>query len=406
MASLFKRAALAFGRFTGRRTRPETDAAIEQMTLIEPVVATEQASPGVEPIDELIEKSGQVPAIEEGTGTPWEDVLAVAVEPTPETAADTTLPAPTDEGLAVTASLYEAPADAAEVATEPAPIIAATEEPTEIAAEIPTETPAETPVTPVFAEAIITPEPEAASTPAEAPIETPVVAAAVEAPAEPVKAPIEMKPEPAPAPAAPLTTLSELYDLISSEATKRADGTLAVYERLLAATREELEASHRNNRVAWSVGGVMTAVAVFGAIWSSGEFAATHTELGSLRHQVGVAQQASAERDQLRTELLRVKETHARVEIDALKSRLDQALAASAERDRLSAELAHVRKDRDDVESELRLARAAATTQPVSDARKFLEKTTAHTTVAATAGDKAAGAERPDVWSSLLNGRD
>jgi len=45
MASLFKRAALAFGRFTGRRTRPETDLA--QMPLIEPVAADE-SSPSVD----------------------------------------------------------------------------------------------------------------------------------------------------------------------------------------------------------------------------------------------------------------------------------------------------------------------------------------------------------------------
>jgi hypothetical protein len=187
---------------------------------------------------------------------------------------------------------------------------------------------------------------------------------------------------------------------------RRTDGTVAVYERLLTATREELEATRRNNRIAWSVGGVVSAVAIMGAVWSSGEFASTHTEIGALKQQVGFGQQASAERDQLRAEVGRVKESYAKVEIDALKSRLDQALAVSADRDRLRTELDRAEKDRQEIESELRLARATATTQPVSDARQFLEKTTARTTVAATAGDKAAGAERPDVWSVLLNGRD
>jgi hypothetical protein len=217
------------------------------------------------------------------------------------------------------------------------------------------------------------------------------------------KPPLEMKPDPAPRQD---VTLNELFDLISTEADKRTNHTVSVYERLLAATRDELEATRRNNRVAWSVGGVMSAVAAFGAIWSSGAVAATHTEISALKQQVGLGHQVSIERDQLRNDLVRAQQTSAKVEIDALRARLDQALAVSADRDRLRGELDVVRKARQEVESELRVARAAAATQPVSDARRFLEKTTAHTTVTATAGDKAAGAERPDVWSSLLNGRD
>ena len=189
------------------------------------------------------------------------------------------------------------------------------------------------------------------------------------------------------------------------EVDKRTENTSGVYERLLATTREELEASRRQNRLAWSVGGVMTAVAAFGAIWSTGEVASTHSELGALKAQVSLGQQVSAERDQLRSELFKVKETYAKVEIDQLKTRLDQALAVSSERDRLHVELDRVKKDRNDLDAELRIARAAASTQPVSDARSFLEKTTAHTTVASSVSDKAAGAERPDVWSVLLNGR-
>ena len=406
MASLFKR---MFGRITGRRNPAEID-----MTLIEPVVAIEPATPAAEPIDELIEKSGEIPALDDST-TPWEEVLATA-----EVNATPTL---TDEGVAVTASLYTAPADESSFTTtsddaaqtlsssevEATTALATIEAPIavettlinfteiQIDAEAPAAPASETPIAdeaPVFSTVEV---------PADVP--APAAIAATPAPVEAAKAPVEMKPEPAASPA-PLTTLAELYDLISCEVNRRTDGTVAVYERLLAATREDLETSRRNNRVAWSVGGVMSAVAVFGAVWSSGEFAATHTELGTLKQQATAGRLASAERDQLRVELSRVREASARVELDALKGRLNEALAVSAERDRLQGELERVRRDRLEVESELRLARATATTQPVSDARTFLERTTARTTVAAAAGDKAAGAERPDVWSSLLNGRD
>jgi hypothetical protein len=435
MASLFKRAALAFGRFTGRRTRPESgaaDVAAAEMPLIEPVSviadvlpADEPAAapvPSVEPIDELIEKSGQIPVLDESAGTPWDESL-----PKESEIANTTTTAPEaepDQALAVTASLYETPASETTTVTEAV------------------ETPVEPPTTTVVATAdpeveaaggaiVLASVPEAIEIPsavveapapvAEAPVDTPApVGAEAEKPAEapaasepevepvlfsvePEKGPVELKPEPAPA---PLTTLAELYELVATEVDRRTDGTVAVYERLLAATRQELDATRRNNRIAWSVGGVMSAVAVMGAVWSSGEFAATHTEIGALKQQVSAGQQVSAERDQLRAEVTHVKDSYARVEVDALKARLDQALAVSADRDRLRTELDRVQKDRQEIESELRLARAGATTQPVSDARQATEKTVGRTTVAATAGDKAAGAERPDVWSVLLNGRD
>jgi hypothetical protein len=384
MASLFKRAAQAFGRLTGRRTQPDTDLA--QMALIEPAIA--EGALTVEPIDDLIEKSGAVPALDDNA-TPWEETLATT-DSTVTALAIIDSPTPANEGLAVTASLYDVTtADAATSTPTDAP---ATEVfATTIIEESPTVTTLEFPVN----DSVATPEPAIPQPAAPAPV------------VEDVKAPIEMKPDPA---QSSFDTLANLYDLISVEVDKRTESTAAVYERLLETTREELEESRRNNRLAWSVGGIMTAVAAFGAIWSTGEVAATHTELGALKQQVNVGQQASAERDQLRSELFRVKETFAKVEIDQLKSRLDQALAVTADRDRLHTELDRARRDRLELDTELRIARAAATTQPVSDARTFLEKssavkTTAHTTVASSAGDKAAGAERPDVWSTLLNGR-
>jgi hypothetical protein len=435
MASLFKRAALAFGRFTGRRTRPEStaDVAAAEMPLIEPVAViadvlpTEEPAapvPSVEPIDELIEKSGQIPTLDESAGTPWDETLPKASEITNTTAAAPD--AEPDQALAVTASLYETPASETTTVTEavetpvepPTTTVVATADPEVEAAggaivlatipeaiEIPSAAVVDAPATVAEAPTVEAPAPVTAE--AEKPAETPVASAPVVEPilfsVEPVKGPVELKPEPAPA---PLTTLAELYELVATEVDRRTDGTVAVYERLLAATRHELDATRRNNRIAWSVGGVMSAVAVMGAVWSSGEFAATHTEIGALRQQVSAGQQVSAERDQLRAEVTRVKDSYAKVEVDALKARLDQALAVSADRDRLRTELDRVQKDRQEIESELRLARAGATTQPISDARQVGEKTTARTTVAATAGDKAAGAERPDVWSALLNGRD
>lgn len=187
----------------------------------------------------------------------------------------------------------------------------------------------------------------------------------------------ELKPE---KPAKPSVSFTQLYELIATEVNKRTDNAVNVYERLLAATREELESTRKNNRIAWSVGGVMTAVAAFGAIWAAGEVAATRVEVSGLKSQVSTGQQVSAERDQLRFELMKVKDQTAKVEIDKLKTRLDEALAVS---DKLSKELS-------EATHEIKLARAA-TTQPISRAN-------------AASTESANGSERPDVWSVLLNG--
>lgn len=231
-----------------------------------------------------------------------------------------------------------------------------------------------------------------------------VASAAVSATPEPApaieeaKAPIEMKPSglnPKPS-----VTFTQLYELISTEVNKRTDNAITVYERLLAANREELSATRRSNRIAWSIGGVMTAVAAFGAIWSAGEVAATHVEVGSLKQQVVAGQHASVERDQLRLDLMKVREASAKVEIDALKARLDQALVMTSDRTRLRTDLEATRKAKQDLEVELKVARGAAT-QPISEARPAASKVFADKFT-----DKAAGAERPDAWSTLLNGSD
>jgi hypothetical protein len=209
-----------------------------------------------------------------------------------------------------------------------------------------------------------------------------------------------MKPDPLKAPIpAPEShvTFTQLYELISGEVSKRTDSAVTVYERLLTATREELEATRKSNRIAWTVGGVMTAVAALGGVWAAGEVSANRVEVASLRQSVISTQQVSLERDQFRNELIKTREASARTEIDLLKSRLDQALTVTAERDRLKEELQQTRQARLDAESDLRLARAAAATQPVSQ-----QKPTA-TAREAVAG---AGAERPDVWSVLLDGKD
>ena len=215
---------------------------------------------------------------------------------------------------------------------------------------------------------------------------------------EEAKPPIELKPAGIPTPK-PSVTFTQLYELISNEVNKRTDNAITVYERLLAASREELQATRRSNRLAWSIGGVMTAVAAFGAIWSAGEVAATHVEVGSLKQQVVAGQHASIERDQLRLDIMKVREASAKIEIDDLKARLDQALVMSSDRNRLRADLEAVRKAKQEVEVELKLARGAAT-QPVSEARPASSKVLADNT------PKVAGAERPDAWSTLLNGAD
>src|SRR5258705_8314698 len=117
------------------------------------------------------------------------------------------------------------------------------------------------------------------------------------APEAPASAPIDLKPEPIPN---PNVSFPELYELISGEVNKRTDNAINIYERMLAATRQELDATRKNNRIAWTIGGVMTAVATFGAVWAASEVSASRVELGSLKQQVMAGQQASAERDQLR----------------------------------------------------------------------------------------------------------
>jgi hypothetical protein len=87
-----------------------------------------------------------------------------------------------------------------------------------------------------------------------------------------------------------------------------------------------------------------------------------------------------------------------------LKSRLDQAISLSADRDRMKEELQSVRQAKQEAEIELRLARAAAATQPVSQARPgAADKPAARQASTDTAA--IAGSERPDVWSILLDGK-
>ncbi|HSI32354.1 MAG TPA: hypothetical protein VK986_02090, partial [Tepidisphaeraceae bacterium] len=272
--------------------------------------------------------------------------------------------------------------------------------------------------TPIAGDAALTAE-EVAPVPAHASIplaEVPVapeatgeIATAVEAVLERVqivRPAAEMKPAPEPKPAKPSITFPQLYDLISGEVNKRADETVSVYERLLATTREELAQTRRTTKLAWGVGGTMTAIAAFGVLWSAGEMSGTRSAVLGLKSQVSSNAQAAAERDQLKIEMYKARDD-ARVEATALKARLDQALLVSAERDRLRAEL-------DSAQGELRVARAtsAATTQPLSSARPLPVRSTLlsdPTAPKAEAAKPAAPAptDAPrDRWSVLLNGQD
>jgi hypothetical protein len=138
---------------------------------------------------------------------------------------------------------------------------------------------------------------------------------------------------------------------------------------------------------------------------------AARVEVAGLKQQVTAGQIASVERDQLRTDLMKTREASARVEIDALRARLDQALTVSADRDRLRGELETAKRTTREAEAELRVARAAiAATQPVSQAQPaankvFGDRTPTATPLTATRAN-VAGSERPDVWSTLLNGKD
>jgi len=379
MANMFKRAALAIGRFTGLKRRyPQFQPGID---LFEPVssepalIFAESPDAGQSAVAEAAAATTiDHPALD-ARGNPWNDVLS----------ANDAL-ARQDTDAAIEAAIATGQFDVADAELDvesinpiESPAIAAVLEPVATTDAIEEEEPAKIPVELATAE------------------EAPAPATVVEE-AKPI---IEMKPDPLKTPiAAPEShvTFTQLYELISGEVSKRTDSAVTVYERLLSATREELEATRKNNRIAWSVGGVMTAVAAFGAVWAAGEVSANRVEVGSLRQSVISAQQVSMERDQLRSELTQTRQASARTEIDLLKSRLDQALTVTAERDRLKDELQQIRQAKADAEGELRLARAAAaaTTQPVSQQPKPNARE-------AVAG---AGAERPDVWSVLLDGKD
>ena len=217
----------------------------------------------------------------------------------------------------------------------------------------------------------------------------------------------------------PDISFTQLYELISGDVSKRSDKSVEVYERLLAATREELEASRKSNNIAWSVGGVMTAVAAFGGIWSASQIGATRNEVTALKNQVSVAQQTSLERQRITDELLRLSQTSAKIEMDAIKSRLDQAVSVSAERDRLRSELALANKVRSELQAELTAMQTQAqlqrvvsvpTTQPVSMAPVIVENPLASAAAASRIdrSDRAVTAshQQTDVWSMILNGRD
>jgi hypothetical protein len=376
MANIFKQAALALGRFTGLSRKP--DAHEPMVTLIEPVQGLDatdafaDSDAAFSDSTDAVERSAaDLPPLD-APAVAWGEALGLSAQPGQVAAqADAEAIAAGELGVASIDTLSATPLVVAEqpLNLEPvdAPAIAAAD---------------------VAAVAAV-----AAPAPA-------VVEAVKEEIKEAVKAPIELKPE---RPAKPTVSFTQMYELISGEVNKRTDASIAAYERLLAVTHDELDAARKANRIAWSVGGVMTAVAAFGAIWAAGEVSATNVEVGNLRQQVVAGQQASLERDQLRASLGLAREASAKTEVDALKTRLDQALAVSADRDRLrAAEYETLRKAKQEVESELRLARVAATTQPVSLAQPAASKVLADR----TASEKPVGSERPDVWSTLLNGKD
>jgi hypothetical protein len=388
MANMFKRAALALGRFTGlKRRSSEFKPGIDLFEPItaEPALIFSESPDAGQSAAAADAATIDRPALLDVSGHPWHDVLS---------ANDALARQDTDAAIEAAIAtgefdnLAEAELDAESIKPSDSPLITTALEPVAAAAEAIEEEPARIPV-------------EVAS-------EEPAVV-------EEAKPIIEMKPDPLTAPIAapePSVTFTQLYELISGEVNKRTDSAVTVYERLLNATREELEATRKNNRLAWSVGGVMTAFAALGAVWAASEVSANRVEVGSLRQQVIGAQQVSLERDQLKTDLIKTREASAKLEIDSLKARLDQALTVSAERDRLKDELQSLRSAKQETENELRVARAAAATQPVSQARPANTTTAAavinaaRVTAARMTADTAAGSERPDVWSMLLDGKD
>jgi hypothetical protein len=415
MSNMFKRVALAFGRFTGLKRETQVDLAVDLFDPgASPVVTCDSPDAGQS-------AACDAPSLDTGHN-PWDEALATSDEL-----------ARKDTDAAIEAAIAggqledlspEFKADAIEPTDAPL-IVAAIEPATETTIEARTESIIETKPefeTAVVAEttAIAEAAPITETTPTEVAVvaEAPAVVAAVEekpasetptpAIVEEAKPIIEMKPDPLSAPIPnpqANVTFTQLYELISGEVSKRTDSAVNVYERLLSATREELEATRRNNRVAWTVGGVMTAVAAIGAVWTASEVSANHVEFGSLRQQVQTAQQVSLERDQLRNDLLKSREASAKMEINLLKARLDQALSVTAERDRLKDEVQSLRQAKQETESELRVARSAAATQPVSQARPAAVIDAANAVARQLTADTAAGSERPDVWSMLLDGK-
>ena len=376
MANIFKRAALAIRNLTGLKREPAFEP---QLSFIQPFSDSPDDGQSVP----------ELPPALDAAGNPWEDALITS---------DTLARQDTDaaiEAAIATGQFDDSPSQPFDAATiTPTAEAMATQD---SEAAIATGQLDQTPIQ------IIEPAPdqpiELQPVLAVAQVAIPSIAAQAPAPIE--SAPIELKPE---LTAKPGVSFTELYELISSEVNKRTDNAINIYERMLAATRQELDATRKNNRIAWTIGGVMTAVATFGAVWAAGEVSASRVELGSLKQQVMAGQQASAERDQLRNDLIRTREASAKIEIDMLKSRLDQAISLSADRDRMKEELQSVRHAKQEAEIELRLARAAATTQPVSQARPSANEKPAARQASTDTG-AVAGSERPDVWSILLDGK-
>jgi hypothetical protein len=413
MSNMFTRVALAFGRFTGLKRQTQIDLPVDLFdTGAAPILACDSPDAG---------QSACESSALDADHNPWNDALVTS---------DTLARQDTDaaiEAAIATGQLDDLSTDLKPETIEPSesPLIAATlETPIETSIETPTESSIDTPIQVTIDSKSETTDaaPIEIPTVAEIPVvaETPAIvttapetpAAAIVEEASPI---IEIKPDPLKSPVPqpePSVTFTQLYELISGEVNKRTDSAVTVYERLLNATREELEATRKNNRIAWSVGGVMTAFAALGAVWAASEVSANRVEVGTLRQQVVGAQQVSLERDQLKTDLIKTREASAKLEIESLQARLDQALTVSAERDRLKDEVQSLRHAKIETENELRVARAAAATQPVSQARPANTTTAAavinaaRVTAARMTADTAAGSERPDVWSMLLDGKD
>jgi hypothetical protein len=366
--NLFKRTAKAVGRFFNFRHRTTEQLLIDQEPTqqVDPIERINELDASIDPVlaSELTPSDDIEPSLEEAIDRVSSELLSLDPDRINTEAADQST------GEAVTASVNDEPIT---YSAEPAKMV----------------------------EAVFAPAPAG---PAVDDLSTMDI--------EQVRPVIQHKPEP---------SITELYEMISGDLSRRGDKAVEVYERLLAATRQELESARKSNKFAWSVGGVMTAVAALGGIWSATQIGATRNEVGALKHQVSAAQQTSIERQRVTDELLKISQTTAKIEIEAIKSRLDQAISVSAERDRLRVELAISERTRINLQSELKTAQSQAqtasqkvaatpSTQPVSAARLLSDKPVADATQLdrtdnAVSAAHAVGAERPDVWSALLNGR-